>query len=116
MDGRAQAGRQRRGTCPKIVAREVREASRIQSTHSLASSQLSLGRDLINHRAVSAFGKTGHWADIGRMTKFDPKATSIGHQFNLNTSLSKAFTASCVARVELGEYAACGSFPTQLSP
>jgi hypothetical protein len=38
------------------------------------------------------------------------------HQFNLNTSLSKAFTASCVARVELAEYAACGSVPTQLSP
>ena len=42
------------------VAREVREVSRIQSAHSLPSSQLSLGRVLINRRAVSAFGKTGH--------------------------------------------------------
>jgi hypothetical protein len=44
MDGRAQAARQRRDTCPKTVAREIREASRLQSAHSLPASQLSLGR------------------------------------------------------------------------
>jgi hypothetical protein len=65
MDGRAQAARQRRGTCPKIVAREVRE------TPSLASSQLSLKRVLINARRVR-FRQNRTLSRIGRMTEFDP--------------------------------------------
>jgi ABC transporter substrate binding protein len=52
----------------------------------------------VRFRGIAEVGrppaKAGHDAN-------DPKATSIRHQFNLNTSLSKAFTASCVARVTL---------------
>jgi hypothetical protein len=42
--------RQPRDTCPKTVTREVREASRIQSAHSLPSSKLPLG---VNFSAIS---------------------------------------------------------------
>jgi hypothetical protein len=43
MDGRAQAGRQYRGSGATIAAGEIRETSRIQSAHSLPSAELSLG-------------------------------------------------------------------------
>jgi hypothetical protein len=56
------------------------------------------------------------WGDWKDCQNRKAQRRSIPHQFNLNTSLSKAFTASCVARVELAEYATRGSVPTQLSP